>query len=180
MNCVTIDLFEEDEQKRFISNIYYEIYDELLIYLKKNHVYESLAEDIISETFLESVRKKNELFVHPNPKGWIFNTLKFKALKMCSNYSKRLQQENSADDERYTFVNIAKYTELSYEELVFEDWISRILDEEEIKLVMQYCYYGYTSGEIAASHNENSAAVRMRYSRIIKRLKTYCIKHDVI
>lgn len=180
MNCVTIDLAEDDEKKLFISNIYYDIYDELLMYLKKNCVYESLIEDIINETFLESVRKKNELFVHPNPKGWIFNTLKFKALKMCSSYSKRMQQENSVDDERYTFLNVQKYNELSYETLLFEDWISRILNKEEIKLVMQYCYYGYTSGEIAACHNENSAAVRMRYSRIIKRLKTYCIKHDII
>lgn len=73
------------KQRKQVETLYLEMYDLLFSYASSALSSPSQAEEIIQETFQIACLKIEDVFYSPNPRGWIFNTLKF----LISNASKQ-------------------------------------------------------------------------------------------
>lgn len=65
------------KQRKLIEKLYIEMYDLLLSYAGSALSSPSQAEEVIQEAFRIACTKIENVCASPNPKGWIFNTLKF-------------------------------------------------------------------------------------------------------
>ncbi|NLW69936.1 MAG: hypothetical protein GX061_02475 [Eubacteriaceae bacterium] len=79
----------EKETDEFITELYRELYTKLLIYASSalGDKSRAMAEQAVQETFLIACRKSTQLTESPNPRGWLFNTLKY--------VIKNMRRENS-------------------------------------------------------------------------------------
>jgi len=64
------------EQRKFIEQLYIEMYDMLITYARCVLQEEALAEEAVQETFQIACQKPESLRESPCPKGWLVNTLK--------------------------------------------------------------------------------------------------------
>ena len=63
-------------QRRLIEELYLEMYDKLLTYARCSLDGESLAEEAVQEAVQIACQKIDSLQESPNPRGWMFNTVK--------------------------------------------------------------------------------------------------------
>lgn len=66
----------QSEEQKFIEAIYDKMYQKLLTYAIQHMPTISLAEEAVQETFRIACEKVGELMAHPNPGGWLTQTLK--------------------------------------------------------------------------------------------------------
>ena len=73
----------------FFTNLYSESYDKLLNYASICIGSRDSAQELVQDTFHEAWRNADKLLGHPNPGGWLQQTLKYKILK----YEKQHRQD---------------------------------------------------------------------------------------
>lgn len=81
------------EISRLISSLYQENYNKLLSYVLKQGLHLSVAEDIVQDAYYEAMKKSEEIKIHPNPGGWLMNTVKNKILGFNSRMENRSCRE---------------------------------------------------------------------------------------
>ncbi len=65
------------DNEDFISSLYREMYETMYSVAYRKLKDEDKAQEMIQEAFLFAVYRRDELENHPNPQGWLMNTLKF-------------------------------------------------------------------------------------------------------
>ena len=119
----------------------------------------TLAEEAVQETFCIACEKSESLYFSPNPRGWLFNTLKYVIANMkrsCSianrilnDYKSDLAHKNAVSDE-----------------VVELDILYRVIAEtEEFKLLKEIVIDGKSHQEVAAERGITVAANRKRFQR---------------
>lgn len=150
----------------FLNQICVEMYDEITRFMKYYVHDERILDDIVQETFMEAYKHIDTLVDHPNYKGWLYNTAKFKAKYMRSVQFKRdcMQKEIESLDT----VENAIYD--THEELFYHE-LKRMLSDDEYRFLKLKYKYGYSYIEIAEQEGISVGACKMRGNRIIKKLR---------
>lgn len=66
------------EQDNFIEQLHRAHFGKLTIYAAASLKDQGRAQDVVQDTFHEAVRHIGTLMAHPNPGGWLMQTLKYK------------------------------------------------------------------------------------------------------
>ena len=69
---------DEGRGKEFIAELFQQYYKKLMVFVSKNPMFYTMAEDVVQDTFFEAVRNCEKLMKHENPGGWLMETAKFK------------------------------------------------------------------------------------------------------
>ena len=121
---------------------------------------EILIEDQIQEAFLRAWEKRNSLQKHPNPDGWLVECFRKCLMNACRKQNREWVQTAFSMDMENTPA-IADATKLSPDDYV--------RTREQIAL-LRYCVYGEKAAPIAADLGMSEQALRMRVSRLKKKL----------
>lgn len=159
----------KNSSEKFFNKICLEMYDDITKFVKYYVRDERITDDIIQETFLEAYRHIDELKKHPNYKGWLYNTAKFKAKHLRSVQYKRDISQTELDD--MDALNYGAYYD-RHENLFFEELRKKLLPSE-YRLIMLKYHYGYTYEEISQKEGITVGACKMRIKRSLKKLRDF-------
>ena len=142
-----------------IHALYLEMYDKLMAYARVSMQKESLAEEVVHETFCIACQKAEAVCNHPNPKGWLFLTLKNTIKNM-----KRTRATASRILEAY-------FRERLRDDSAHEDQVSlKILyrdltDSDDFKILYEMAVMGRSRAEIAQARGITVNACKKRVQR---------------
>lgn len=152
----------EDVFRDFYDNTYEALYK----YVRRMGGTDNVIEDIVQEAYCEAYRCREKLYEHPNPAGWLYKT---------ANYifrNSRRQMENSAvsletleDSEGMPCVRG------DYEIVEWQMLMRWALSEDDSQLIQRYYLEGYSGAEIAAQLGTSEENVRMKLSRIRRKMR---------
>ncbi len=134
---------------------------------------EILIEDQIQEAFLRAWEKRNSLQKHPNPDGWLVECFRKCLMNACRKQNREWMQTAFSMDMENTPA-IADATKLSPDDYVRTReqiaLLKKLLGEKDTDLFLRYCVYGEKAAPIAADLGMSEQALRMRVSRLKKKL----------
>ena len=155
-----------ETKDKFFNDLMEETYERVYTFVSRGCNNKEFTEDVVQETFLEAYRKIEVLLEHPNKMGWLYNTAKFKMLKLRSRDGKYCLLNDKYD----TLVD-EKSGEHLYEEIELAETIKSSVSEVEYEMLFDYYLNGYTSVEVAEKYNLDKGGIRMRMTRLKKKLK---------
>lgn len=118
------------------------------------------AEDLVQDTFHEALRHKQQLMAHPNPQGWLMQTVKNKIMgweKERARYTRHFTSLENADT-----LSVGSGT--GYEDLL--QLIHQSLEPEEFELFRRLVLEGYSHLEASRELGITVWACQKRLSRI--------------
>ena len=131
---------------------------------------ESLIEDQIQEAFLRAWQKRAAVRRHPNPDGWLVDCFRNCIRNACRREGRRAVLSLSAaaeavlpDDARLSPDDYAR----SHEQI---DLLHELLGDRDAELFLRFCVYGETAARLAPEYGLSEAALRMRVSRLKKKI----------
>ena len=133
----------DDNQHRFIEVLYKEMYYSLSAYALSALSDRSLAEEAVQDTFRIACAKVDDFQSSSNPKGWLFNTLKYVIKNMIRSRARLTNMIISSfdfDEDMYV-----KDSDTSDIDLIYSD----IADSSEYKLLKMIALDKYTILEVA-------------------------------
>ena len=143
------------------------------VFLGASPAQAELIEDQIQETFVLAWRHRQKLGSHPNPNGWLVETFRRCLMAQCRKQGRDWKRTAfSLDDDNRppvpdasapspeTFVHGA-------EQIVL---LRRLLGERDAELFLRYCVQGESAHQLAADYNMSESGVRVRVSRLKKKL----------
>ena len=104
---------------------------------------------------------------HENPMGWLYLTAKNKLMKLQS----RKKSMYSLDDTKYFHFKAREIKEFKYGEIELAETIRNSVSEKEYEMLRDYYLNGYSSEEVAEKYGVDKGSIRMRMSRLKKRLR---------
>ncbi len=126
---------------------------------------EDIAEDVVQEVFYEAIRQYDTFVNHPKPIGWLYITTKYK----MSECIKKLKQHGELDLKPEQ-IEVCDF-ENRYNEIEMDMVIDDALTEEEALWFRRYFLWGETIAEIAEKENVTENNMRVRMSRLTKKIK---------
>ena len=165
----------KEAKDRYFNELMEKAYDKIYIFASKGCNDRELAEDIVQETFLEAYRKADILIDHPNVMGWLYTTVKNKMMKMGSK-----REEHCLLDEAFNYRGFAEGKGDGYKEIELAETIKSAVSEEEYEMLCDYYVNGYSSDEVAEKYGIDKGVIRMRISRMKKKLKENVILDWII
>ena len=134
---------------------------------------EDLIEDQIQEAFFRAWKKRAALQKHPNPDGWLVECFRRCLLNACRKQArdwKRRAYSLDAEEARIPEDQAALSPETYAKRRDQIELLQRLLGEKDADLFLRYCVYGERSAAIAPEYGISEQALRMRVSRLKKRL----------
>lgn len=150
----------------FYNKIFLEMYDEIRRFILHYSRDERVVDDAVQETFLEAYRHIDELMTHPNYKGWLYNTAKYKTQKL----KQRLQQIDMHHG-NLEEANRKNVTVRENSDSLFWDNLKNELSESDFKLLYLRYIEGYSLKEISKILKISLGACKMRHVRLLEKLK---------
>ncbi len=136
---------------------------------------ETLIEDQIQETFIRAWQKHSLLQKHPNPDGWLVECVRKCLMNACRKQNREWQRIAFSVDMNNT-PPVADARGLSPDEYVRTreqlELLKKLLGEKDADLFIRYCVLGEKAAPIAADLGLSEQALRMRISRLKKKLLT--------
>lgn len=129
-----------------------------------------IAEDILQDTYMRAISVITQYKEGTNFIGWLCSIGKSLAL----NHKKKYRREISTDFEENSYKYGAEETNIPY---IF-DIASKILTEDEYKIVMLCQVSGYKRREVANMLGIPIATVTWKNNEALKKLKKYLNKED--
>lgn len=131
-----------------------------------------LIEDQIQEAFVSAWRYRQNLASHPNPNGWLVETFRRCLMAQCRKLGREWKhQAYSLDDTQQpvaagTAPPVDCYAN-GREQITL---LRRLLGERDADLFLRYCVQGESAKALAAAFNMTETNVRVRVSRLKKKL----------
>ena len=124
----------ERKQSQQIEQLYMEMFEHLFAYARSVLENDALAEEAVQETFRIACLRPMEFCGSPNPRGWLFNTLKnvLRNTQKSQRSAQRLLAEYTAVyGDTPVFYRDQLKLELGYENLVdkSELWLSALISK---------------------------------------------------
>lgn len=157
---------DKEAKDRYFNELMEKAYEKLCIFASKGCNDREFAEDIVQETFLEAYRKVDILIEHPNTMRWLYTTTKYKMMKMESK-----KEAYCPLDEGFNNLASGEGRGDSYKEIELAETIKSAISEEEYEILRDYYVNGYSADEVAEKHGIDKGVIRMRISRLKKKLK---------
>lgn len=158
---------EKSTKDKFLKELMEATYDKIYTFIDRRQKDKGFVEDAVQETFLEAYRKADILMEHPNQLGWLYITARNKMLKMNS-----LKKEYCVYGEKQAVCleNIEDEEE-HYGEIELRESIKATVSEKEYQMLRDYYLNGYNSEEMAEKYGMEQGNIRMRVSRLKKKLR---------
>lgn len=155
----------DSEMSDFIGSLYQENYPKLLSHVLKRGYHFSVAEDIVHDAYFEAVRHPEKIKGHPNPVGWLMDTVNKKLLA----FNRRLERLDPRDwavweNDLLDLENDYGVTELNM-------LLEHILDPHERRLFRMYFLQGYSAKELAEQEHITENNFKVKMHRIRTRLE---------
>lgn len=154
------------DEEMFFEELYLNTRETLLKYLCSLGGPSGWAEDILQDAYFEAYKRRQMLFIHPNPAGWLYKT----ACNLYRNAGRRRDNCNISLDvvqEIHTFAE-----EAHYEYVEWHITIQGALREKDGQLLRRYYLEGYSVREIAKEFNLTEENIRVKLTRIRKQIRT--------
>lgn len=158
---------DKETKDKFLNELMKEYYEKIYIFVSRRQWNKNLAADVVQETFLEAYRKADLLIEHPNQIGWLYTTARNKMMKMID----RTKEICSLDDEEAVYLEDPETGDVQYSELELEVTLKSSVSEKEYEMFRDYYVNKFTSSEIADKYGVEESTVRMRMSRLKKKLR---------
>ena len=134
---------------------------------------ETLIEDQIQETFIRAWQKYSLLQKHPNPDGWLVECFRKCLMNACRKQNREWQRTAFSVDMENT-PPVADTKGLSPDDYVRTreqlELLKKLLGEKDADLFIRYCVLGEKAAPSAADLGMSEQALRMRISRLKKKL----------
>ena len=153
------------EQDRFFTAIYLERRKSLLEFAESKLHNHAMAEEAVQQAFEIACRKIEDFQSSPNPKGWIFNAVRF----VVSNVASRQRTE------RRVIVPVDEYRPdlvvAPAEPLPLRVHFGELVDSPQFRIVYEMEIQGRTLAEIAKDLGISESACKKRAERARKDLQ---------
>lgn len=153
------------EQKAFIDQLYYDMYENVAGYINSYLRDELLAQELAQNVFLVAMEKPTAICDSPNPKGWLYRTAKN---MMLNNRKTTAHRVNLVSDylcvyglERTVFVD-SEDIKLKY---------GNLAQTEEFKLIYDMAILGKSQQEMADERGISVVVCKKRVERAKKYLR---------
>ena len=160
---------------KFLKELMGATYEKLYAFVDRRQTDKWFAEDVVQETFLEAYRKAELLADHPNQLGWLYLTVRNKMMKMCGK-----KKDVCLFDGGEIVCMELEEEEWKYREIELVESIKSAVSEEEYEMLRDYWLNGYSSEEVADKYGVDRGAIRMKMSRLKKKLREHSIAGLVI
>lgn len=152
-------------------------YEKVLHYLYFSLRDEQSARDAVQEVFLIAWKKRLELLSHPNPGGFLFQTAKHFVCKARREGFRRLDHEPlTADGELPEQADgtdaIEQALDRAIDENAYIEAVLSRLSADKRTLYELYYLQNKPMAEIASAYGLEEPAVRMRYVRLCREIRT--------
>ena len=158
------------EPNQRFTQLYLDMYDDLLDYAAVVLDSFPLAEEAVQETFERAFQRQEELFGSSRPDGWVMNLLK--------TVLAGIQDERAADCDLVQRYIAAHYRDLSSTEdsICIEVLYHDIAQTEELKLIRELALEGRSYLEMAQQRGISIPACRKRVQRAREVLRRKMMK----
>ncbi len=153
----------KEDKEEFIERVFEELYGNLKSFLYYYSFDKEVVEDILQETYLAAYNHAEELIGNPKYKSWMYATAVNKAKKI-NEMNKRHNECLSLENQNGLYVE-------NESELVRFSTINSILEVDESNLLMLHYCDRYTYDELAEMFNKTPSYIKMRISRIVKKVR---------
>ena len=152
-------------QRLKIERLYFELFEQMRIYANSALENEALAEEAVQETFRIACMKPEQLCDSPNPRGWLFNTLKYviQNTRRIRNRAINLLAEYTAHRE----VSPGWKIDAIDPDILYED----VTKSEEYQLLKAFALEGRSLLELAQARGITLNACKKRLQRAREMLK---------
>ena len=155
----------EQKQRQQIERLYMEMFEHLFAYARSVMGNDALAEEAVQETFRIACLRPFELCNSPNPRGWLFNTLKNVL---------RNTQKSQANARRLLAEYAAVYSQKALstqDHLCLEVTYENLADKPEYRLLHAWVVEGKTLLELSRELGISLSACKKRIQRAKEFLK---------
>lgn len=130
---------------------------------------EGLIEDQIQEAFLRAWQKRAAVRRHPNPDGWLVECFRNCIRNACRREGRRMAL--SLDAAEAVIPDSARLSPDDYARSREQiDLLHALLGDRDAELFLRFCVYGETAVSLAPEYGVSEAALRMRVSRLKKKI----------
>lgn len=157
---------DKTTKEKFFHELMGNAYEKVYMFISRGCGDKGLVEDVVQETFYEAYRKIDMLMEHPNVMGWLYTTAKHKRMKLGAK-----KKEFCLLTEEHAPCNVKEIDESDYGVLELEETIKASVNEVEYEMLRDYYINGYTYTEVAEKYGLDKGVVRMRMSRLKKKLR---------
>ena len=172
-----------EEMTDFITELYLKYNEKLCIVAGKRLGDETVAQDIVDETFEIAILKVDSLYTHPNKLAWLYKVLDFTIRKyFAANTYRKTSLDNQGKritEYKYIqsvpiedFINKLSIEEDFYDGNVFDNYQS-ILSEKEIKYLIYKFEYGLDTAEISRLLGTTNTGTTSLAWRIRNKIKNF-------
>lgn len=151
--------------RKQIEQLYYEMYDRLKVYARSSLNNEDAAEEAVQETFRIACQKPDSVCNSPNPKGWIFNTLKNTIRNIRSSQA---SAKNLIETYQLLYSHELEHAE---DHPSLELLYGNTKNSEDLTLLIEMAIEGRTHAEMAAKRGISINACKKRVQRAKENLQ---------
>lgn len=171
---------ERKKTQSFFEQLCIDYYEKILRYLLASIGDEVAARDCTQDVFLTACQKSELLRQHPNPGGFLFQAAKNLAQKTRRESFARMLREISNDAETVEVADlnadiITMLDKQIDEQEYIEEVLSQLTDEKR-KFYSLYYLSKKSMSEIATLLGVEEAAVRMRYVRLRREIRSIALE----
>lgn len=148
-----------------LEAIYKEHYRKVYKFVYRNLRNKQMAEDITQDTFYAALKLGDDFLLHPKPELWLMVTARYKMYEL---YRKMKRWAAVSLEEECLGLAVS---ETDYEDVELELTALTIIDEEEWRLIKNYYLTGITIAELAESEGITENNMRVRLTRLKKKLR---------
>lgn len=153
------------EQDIFFTAIYLDRRMSLLEFAESKLHNHALAEEAVQQAFEIACRKIEDFQSSPNPKGWIFNAVRFVVWNLLSRQRTERRVIVPVDEYRPDLVAAPA------DPLPLRVHFGELVDTPQFQIIYEMDFYGRTLAEIAKDLGISEAACKKRAERARKHLQ---------
>lgn len=154
-----------NETHTFIEKLYLENYEILYYYANTIVNDPEVSENLVNDTFLDALRKAEQLTEHEKPIGWLMQALKLNIRNYRSKQAKQPKTVSLSEVEPFLS------TDTMSEENFDLSACASLLSEDDYRMLTLFYIDGYSHNQLAQAFGISVSASQKRLERIKQRLR---------
>lgn len=164
----------DNKQKKFISGLYDEFFDNLRLYAEASLHNTSLAEEAVQETFCIACIKIDDLLASSNPRGWLILVLRNVILHIQRNKKEFLRSMSAISFRE----DAGGYEQAAFYDSQPEFWYKNLTQDKDYELLRKFVIEGYSLKELADEYGLAMSACKQRIRRVKLRFRAIFEKEN--
>lgn len=147
-------------------DFYFETYRDLYRYVNRMEGMQAAVEDVVQEVYYLAYIKWDNVYQHPKPMAWLYVTANYLVKNL-----RRLAENRTLSLELMNEEEGILVTEADFGKVEWRMTLHRILSDKDWDILWKYCVEGYGIEELASQMECSENSIRMRISRIRRKIK---------